>query len=81
MVACQTNGGMSNKELKAWIEVCNQIFGGWDVQTMWNLHKNVKCMKKHILVKKIVYKWANYRFSTINLSGKDSPQTENTLIL
>ena len=28
------NGGKSNS---AWTEVCPQISGGWEVQTMWNL--------------------------------------------
>ena len=27
--------------LKAWTEVCHEIFAGWEVQTMWNLQKNV----------------------------------------
>ena len=25
------------------------IFCGWDVQTMWNLQKNMWCMEKHVL--------------------------------
>ena len=28
-------------ELQASTEVYHQFFGGWEVQTMWNLHKNV----------------------------------------
>ena len=28
------------KKLRVWTEVCIQIFGGWEVQTMQNLHKN-----------------------------------------
>ena len=31
---------------KSWIEVYHQTFGGWEVQTMWNLRKNVWCVQR-----------------------------------
>ena len=27
--------------LQAWVEICHQIFDGWEVQTMWKLQKNM----------------------------------------
>ena len=30
------NGNKSNCVLQAWTEACYQIFGSWEVQTMWN---------------------------------------------
>ena len=32
--------------LQAWIEVCHQMFGGWEVQTMWNLQTNKWCTRR-----------------------------------
>ena len=31
------NACKSNRVSQAWTEVCHEIFGGWEVQTMWNL--------------------------------------------
>ena len=33
----------------------------------------VMCKKKHVFVKKNVYKWVKHGFTIINLSQKDSP--------
>ena len=35
--------------LQDWTEIYHQFFGGWEVQTMWNLQKTVWCyMEKHV---------------------------------
>ena len=53
----------NQRVLQAWTEVCHQIFGGWEVQTMWNLQKNVwyvwKSMFSFKKKKKKIYKCAN----------------------
>ena len=33
------NGGKLDSAIQAWIEVSYQIFGGWEVQTMWIYRK------------------------------------------
>ena len=43
----------SKKVLKAWTEVYHQISGGWEVQTMWNLQKNVWCVQRGIFKQEI----------------------------
>ena len=45
--------------LEAWTEVCHQIFGGWELQTMGNLQKNVMCTEKNVLIKKNLMKQLN----------------------
>ena len=55
--------------LQAWTEICHQIFGGWEVQTMWNLQNNVwyvcrerslfQSKKKKKKKKKIFTIWLN----------------------
>ena len=42
MVANQTEW------FKAWTEVCHEIFGGWEMKTMWNLQKNVWCVRSQV---------------------------------
>ena len=37
------------------------------------------CTKKHVLVKKNIYKWAKYEFATISWSWKNSPWSGNKL--
>ena len=39
--------------LWTWTEVCRQIFGGWEVQIMWNLQKN------NFYKRKIFTNWLN----------------------
>ena len=46
------NSTKPNRVIQVWKEVYHEIFGGWEGQTMWNLHKNMWCIQKHILVKK-----------------------------
>ena len=43
------SGGKWNRVLKDWTEVCHQIFGGWEVQTMRHLQKNVWCEQRSML--------------------------------
>ena len=40
--------------LQAWTEVYHQNFGGWEMQTMLNLQKNVYCEQRNVLVKKFL---------------------------
>ena len=40
------NGSKSNRILHAWIEVCHQIFGDWEVQTMWNFSEECDVYKE-----------------------------------
>ena len=66
--------------LQAWKEAYHKIFGVWEVQTMWNLQKNVMCMENYVLVKKrfitelnmALLLWASlHRVETHWLSGKE----------
>ena len=43
---------------QTWTEVGHQNFDSWEVQTMWNLQKNVSCVWKTIFWSKEFYKWA-----------------------
>ena len=56
------NGGKLNWVLQVWTEVCHQIFGNWEVTEEY-----VICIKKHVLIKKNLYIWAKYGFTTLNL--------------
>ena len=43
------NGDKSNKVLKAWTEVCHQLFSDKEVKIMWNLQQNVCFSKKKMM--------------------------------
>ena len=53
------NCGKSNRVLWIWTKVRHQIFGCWEVQTMWNLQKNMQSVRRNVFYFfKNVYKWA-----------------------
>ena len=62
---------------KTWTEVCPQIFGGREVQTMWILLKNVRCVRRSMFLSKYVLKWAKHGFVTMSLSREDSRWNRN----
>ena len=53
--------------LQVWTEICHQIFGGWEVKTMWIYQKNVWCAEKLYFI----YKLAKHGFTTTIPSHKD----------
>ena len=55
----------SKSVLQAWTEVCHQIFGGWKVQTMWNLQK--WCVWRSMLKGK---KWLQMSSMALSLSAQ-----------
>ena len=64
------NINKSNRVLQAWIEVCHWIFAGWEVQTMWNLLKNMQYVCWSMFLSKYVYKEAEHGFVTASLIKK-----------
>ena len=55
--------------LQAWTEVYHQIFVSWEVQTMWNLQKNLWCVWRKCFVKKVFSKgstWVCYYEPKLN---------------
>ena len=47
------NGGKLNILFLAWTEVYYQSFGGWELQTMWNLQKNARCVRESMFSSKM----------------------------
>ena len=69
-----------NRVLPVWTKVCQQTFGDWEVQTMWNFQKNEWCPRGNMFYqKKNVYKWIKLMFITSSLTQKDRPWSRNTL--
>ena len=64
------NGGISDWVLQVWTEVCQLIFAGWEVQTMWNLQNNVWRERRRLFKSNDLYKWTSYGFSTPSLCRK-----------
>ena len=62
--------------LQGWKEVCHQVFEDWEVQTVWNLQKNMWCV-----CKKNVYNEAKRGFDYTSLSQNDSLCIEIILTL
>ena len=58
------------KPLVAWTEICRQIFGCWELQTMLELQKNVRCIGRSMFKSKNLYSVAKYGFATTSLSRK-----------
>ena len=62
------NDSKSNRPVQASTEVCHQIFGGWQMKTMWNLPKNfVMVMEKDVLLKKMFTNGLNMGFAIPSL--------------
>ena len=71
--------------LQVWTEICHQIFGVWEMQTMWNFHKNVWCVWREVCFRQKLFTnglnmglllWARvkkivYGVKTHWLSGKE----------
>ena len=59
--------------LKVWTVICHQIFGGWEIQSIWNsqefLYEEADFSFKK---KKNIYKWDTHEFAITKLSQKDS---------
>ena len=51
--------------LHAWTEVCHQIFGSWEVQTMWNLQKKLRSVWRSTFKSKMFSNTLNM-FATIS---------------
>ena len=64
------NCAKSNRELYAWTEVWHQIFGGWQVQTMWNVLKNMWFVQRSMFYSKNLYKWVDISFPQLAWTKK-----------
>ena len=42
------NGSKSKRVIRAWTEICHQIFGDWEEPTMRNLLNNLQCVRSSI---------------------------------
>ena len=47
------NNGKPNGGVQTWTEVCHQIYRGREEQTMWNLQKNVWCVRRSMFCQKM----------------------------
>ena len=55
------------------------MFGGWEVQTVWNPQKNVWSVRRRILSQNMFIKWVKHGFAITNQSRKESLLNRKTL--